>query len=568
MIALAVLPIIETYLFGQVVNKVIEYLQDKDVSTEDIFYLLAGAILAHLITSFIYKIIELLEQLNYIFWNKEASILVFDKVSKLSFTQFEDPKIQATINKLKEDWKTKPSNFISALMWSFKNLITLVSTTMLLISTVPIFIPIVFISTIPEFLIHLKFSYIGWGIWDAKASVYLQFNEIENKVTTQDNLKEIKLFGIRKYLVEKAQKLYSEFLNEGKKYLLSATKSAFFARALQVAVKAGIEITLLARTISRAISVGNYVFYRGIVGEFSEASSNIFRNLSKLYESNLYMDDLYEFLKLETTDTDSTTKGTKLAEDKVPSIEFRNVTFTYPKGDRPVFKNFSIKIPSGEDIAIVGKNGAGKTTFVKLLAGFYNIQSGQILIDGKDISEINLASWYKKIGILFQDFNKYNAFSASDNIGLGNIANAGDTALVERAAIKAGADEFIRKFKYGYDQILSSIYEKGIEPSGGQWQRIALARAFFRNSDILILDEPTSAVDALAEYEIFKKISEVQEKKTTIIISHRFSTVRHADRIFVLDEGEIVENGSHDELMRHEDGLYRQMFSTQAEGYK
>ncbi|MBU2530826.1 MAG: ABC transporter ATP-binding protein/permease [Elusimicrobia bacterium] len=567
MLALALFPLAESFLLGSLVDKLTEFLGGNASLRNSLFYLLAGMISLHLIVSFIYKIIELLEQLNYIFWNKEASIMLFDKISTLSLSQFEDPGTNATINKLKEDWKTKPSNFTTALMWSTKELITFVAAMILLFKIAPSFIPLLFISALPEFFLYLKFSYIGWGIWDAKASVYLKFKNIEDDITSPSSLKEIRLMGIRKYLINTTRKLYGDFLDEGKKYFKQAAKQSFFARVFEVAIKAFVEIVLLFKVIGRFISIGGYVFYRGVITKFSEASSNLFRNLGKLYESNLYMNDLYDFLQLQTLPEGRVKSKTKIRAEIVPSIEFKNVTFTYPGSDDPVFKDFSLKIESGEDIAIVGKNGAGKTTFVKLLANFYDVDSGEVLIDGINIKGIDLGSWYRKIGILFQDFNKYSAFSVKDNIGFGNIDKIRDFKGIVKASKQAEVDEFVKKYKYGYEQILSKVYKKGVEPSGGQWQKIALARAFFRNSDVLILDEPTSALDALAEYEVFQKIATLQEEKTTIIISHRFSTVRNADRIIVLDQGKIIEDGSHDELM-NKGGLYSKMFTTQAKGYK
>jgi ATP-binding cassette subfamily B protein len=218
-------------------------------------------------------------------------------------------------------------------------------------------------------------------------------------------------------------------------------------------------------------------------------------------------------------------------------------------------------------VAFVGENGAGKTTIIKLLLRFYDAAEGRILIDGTDIRELDLPSYYHHIGVLFQNFNDY-PFSVRDNIALGRVENFKDDAAVYKAAKVANAEPFIKKYPKQYDQVLEIGFKDGVEPSGGQWQRIALARALFRDAGILILDEPTASVDAKSEYEIFKTLETQSKDKTTIIISHRFSTVRRAKSIFVMRNGEIVEQGSHAQLMKHGEGLYKEMFDKQAEGYR
>ena len=224
-------------------------------------------------------------------------------------------------------------------------------------------------------------------------------------------------------------------------------------------------------------------------------------------------------------------------------------------------------IEPGEDVALVGENGAGKSTIVKLLLRFYDPTEGLVLVDGHDLKELDQEDWYAKVGVLFQDFNQYTDFSVADNIAVGRVEVKQDKEAVHRAAVMAGAEPFIKNYEKGFDNVLSRSYEGGIDPSGGQWQRIALARAFYRRASVLILDEPTSAIDAKGEYEIFQRITETQKGKTTLIISHRFSTVRNAHKIVVFEHGKIVQAGTHEDLLR-KGGLYKTMFELQAEGYR
>ena len=229
-------------------------------------------------------------------------------------------------------------------------------------------------------------------------------------------------------------------------------------------------------------------------------------------------------------------------------------------------KNFNLIIGSGEKIALVGENGAGKSTLIKLILRFYDPTEGEILLNGVNIKEVNLNDWYKQIGALFQDFIKYQ-FTFKENVIYGDVAKRNDLLAIKDAIQKAGADSYLKDLPKGIDQIVGKTFEDGIDLSGGQWQKLALARAFFRDAPILILDEPTSAIDAKAEYEIFQKVGELQKDKTVIIISHRFSTVRNADRILVLEGGKIIEEGNHEKLMK-KDGLYAELFNIQAQGYK
>ena len=249
---------------------------------------------------------------------------------------------------------------------------------------------------------------------------------------------------------------------------------------------------------------------------------------------------------------------------KPPKIEFKNVSFTYPNG-REVLKDVSFVVEPEESVALVGVNGAGKSTIIKLLCRFYDVTSGEILVNGINIKKLKLSNWYKFLGTLFQDFVKYN-FTVRDNIMLGKPGLIDDKRMKD-AALKSGAYEFIRTFEKGYSQMLGRHFENGEELSSGQWQKLAIARTFYEKAPVLILDEPTSAIDAESEYEIFKNLERVYKNKTLLLVSHRFSTVRNANKILVIDGGKIIEQGSHQELLE-ENGKYATMFKTQAKGYQ
>lgn len=294
-------------------------------------------------------------------------------------------------------------------------------------------------------------------------------------------------------------------------------------------------------------------------------SDNIFRlalSFNDMYESSQRIDEFKRIFDMKSAFEDGEKRFQKL--NGGPGIEFQDVSFSYPGSKPKVIKNLNLKIRPGEKVAIVGHNGAGKTTFVKLACRFYKASQGKILINGVDITEVKGKSWYRNIAVLFQDYNTYPQLSARENIMIGKVGGA--KGRVIRASKMARAHEFIKEYKDGYEQILSEKFKGGTRPSTGQWQKIAIARFFYRNAPLIIFDEPTASIDAVSEKKIFDKIYRFFKGKTVIIISHRFSTVRNADRIIVFDKGRIVEQGSHEELVAL-GGVYARAFGLQAEGY-
>lgn len=317
--------------------------------------------------------------------------------------------------------------------------------------------------------------------------------------------------------------------------------------------------------LSGGMSVGDFTFFISLLDRISNSAADMILNFGDMYENNLYVDHFFEVLNLPKIISEKKNPTRIPKKELPPKIEFKKVTFSYPGSKEKVLRDVSFVIEPGENIAIVGKNGAGKTTLVKLLCRFYDVASGEILIDGINIKDLKLSDWYKFIGTLFQEFMHYD-FTARENIMLGDT-NIKDEKKMREAAKRSGADKFIETLPKKYGQLLGRQFEGGTELSQGQWQKLAVARAFYESPPILILDEPTSAIDAEAEYEIFQNLKKVYENKTLFLISHRFSTVRNADKILVLDGGKIIERGSHEDLMK-EDGLYAKMFRTQAKGYQ
>ena len=376
-------------------------------------------------------------------------------------------------------------------------------------------------------------------------------------------VREIRISQSSESLLNKFKEIQQNLFNLNKNALDKYLRVLTIPPIIQAVVIFLVAYYFLPDVLVGPLTIGSFTLIISMLEQLGGRASVASANLAHLYESNLYTNHYFELLALPSL-MPIAENPIVIKEIKPPKIEFRNVSFNYPNG-QTVLENISFVVEPGESVAMVGHNGAGKTTIVKLLCRFYDVTDGEILINGINIKELDLSSWYKFLGTLFQEFVQYH-FTIRENITFGAPDRKDEKAMIE-AAIKSGAAEFIEILPKKYDQILGKEFEEGEELSGGQWQKLAIARAFYEEPPVLILDEPTSAIDAEAEYEIFNNLEKQYKNKTLILISHRFSTVRNANKIIVIDRGKIIETGSHDELMNL-NGLYEKLFSIQAKGYK
>jgi ATP-binding cassette subfamily B protein len=325
-------------------------------------------------------------------------------------------------------------------------------------------------------------------------------------------------------------------------------------------------LAVILQAIGGHITLGDLTMYSGVLMQAQSTAGALMSSLADLYEQNLFLSNLFTFLKLQPRIPPGG-RGEPAPEILRSGLEMRNVTFQYPGISEPVLHNINLTVAPGEKIALVGENGAGKTTLIKLLARLYDPTEGIILLDGADLREVDIASLHARIGVIFQDFVQY-PLTGRENIGFGQIEALEDDARIQAAAQKSGAHNVLNSLPKGYDTVLGRWFdEEGPDLSVGQWQKIALARAYMRDAPILILDEPTASLDAKSEFEVFKHFKELAADRTVILISHRFSTVRMADRIIVLNNGHIAEQGTHEELLAA-GGVYATLFNLQAEGYR
>lgn len=551
---------VENFAYSRLIDGIINTLNtSKDINS--IIIIFVAYVLVQLLTTTENSVSAFLDQYNYLLIQKRVRMVLLDKLSELDFYYFENSKYQDLINNVREN-SFRVVNFIDIILWFFRYTLTLAVTLGVILNYSVTLAIIVIVFSIPRFVVRMAFGKRNYGLWDSNSQTRRDYNDTQYYLESERYLSEVRSYNLIEYLKSRVNTLFDSFLVKQIKLEKKRFVAGIFADCISI-IGFGLTVyTLTNDVIKTSISIGLFSFYLSTIGRLAGTIDSIIRFSASLFESSLYVSDFFKFLELPVI-----VKNGKidLVDTKSPLIEFRNISFKYPNSSQKVFDNFSLKIMPGEKIAIVGENGAGKSTLVKLLQRFYDVDGGEILINGLNIKELDKNSWYRNISVLGQEFNKYH-FDAKTNIAIGNLSKINDQDQIERYAKVVGANSFIEKYEKKYEQILSKHYPEGIEPSLGQWQKIALARSLMKNSSVLILDEPTSAIDPKAEAEIFEQLMDYAKDRTVIIISHRFSTVRNADRIFVLAEGKILEEGSHSELIS-KNGIYKEAYDLQKKGY-
>ncbi len=491
--------------------------------------------------------------------------LIIQKAISLDLQFFENPVFYDTLQNARRQADTSALSIVNATLQMAQQVITLVSLIALLLRFSPWLAVIVFVTAIPSFLSQSQYAERAFRAVTRRAPESRLLNYLETLLTGNDTVKEIKLFGLGIPLLKRYQELFLRFYQEDRAIAERRTLAGLGWGMLSNLAYYGSYAWVVLRTIAGAITLGDMTMFLSIFRQSQSSIRSLLDSLNRLYESNLFLDNLITYLDLEPRLV-APVNGISAPAPIRQGIEFRNVSFRYPGSDTYVLRDINLHIRPGERIALVGLNGAGKTTLIKLLTRLYDPTEGQVLLDGVDLREYDLTSLHQRFGVIFQDFVRYQ-FTVRENIGFGQVDALDDLARIKDAADRGGASPIIETMPRGYDSMLGRRWEKGLELSGGQWQKIALARAFMRKAEVLVLDEPTSALDAEAEYEVFRRFGELMEGRIAVLISHRFSTVRMADRIAVLAAGRLLELGSHAELMQL-DGTYARLFNLQAEGYR
>ena len=499
---------------------------------------------------------------TYVRWNINTFL---GAICNFDLETFFEPEVRNQINKVGGAYIWQLPNLTDAILDLIYGLLRFLAITLVVSQIVWWIVPLIALFLIPSLIGESRLAKMQWFVWDSKGDFRHIFWGLEYIIKQAKGQMELRSTQATDFVLRKIDRMNEEFYHEQETKYKHASRFLVPTKLLEAGGTAIGAILLVKQLLAHTISLERYFFLSGALLRIGGALNNIFGTLTRMQESLLFAQSYFALVDKVPAIVDAP-GARKLKRDVAPSIVLENLTFHYPGHDQPVFDNLNLEIKAGEHIALVGENGAGKSTLIKLLLRFYRPTAGRILIDGVDIQEVAIESWYAKLATLFQDFNQY-PLSVAENIEIGRSTEKKNAKQLESASKFGGVNQLIDKYPHGWDTVLDASFKKGVEPSGGQWQRVALARAFYRNADMIILDEPTSAIDAKAEYDIFNNIFKHYKDKTALIVSHRFSTVRRADRIIVLDAGKIIEQGSHTQLMKQK-GLYHELFSKQAEGYR
>jgi ATP-binding cassette subfamily B protein len=495
---------------------------------------------------------------------QRVNVMILEKALTLELAQFEDSEFYDKLTRARREASSRPLSLINRTFGLGQNMISLISYGVLLAQFSPWAVLILVLAGLPAFVAETRFSgeaftLFRWRSPETRMQMYL-----ESVIAREDNVKEVKLFGLGPLLLERYRNIFRRLYKADRSLAIRRDGWGFLLGLIgTVALYSAYAWVAFAAVISR-ITLGQMTMYLMLFRQGQSAVAAILSAIGGMYEDNLYLSTLYDYLETPVTSAGAGQQQGPLPND---GVRFEGVSFTYPGASQPALQDIDLHIQPGKSLALVGENGSGKTTLIKLLTRLYRPQKGCILLDGLDLNEWDENALRYRIGVIFQDFSRYQ-FLLGENIGVGDVQYFEDAQRWKIAADKGMADSFVENLPSGYDTQLGKWFKDGQELSGGQWQKIALSRAFMRTeADILVLDEPTAAMDAAAEAKIFEHFRKLTKNRIAILISHRFSTVRMASQIIVIENGRVIERGTHETLMKL-DGHYANLFTLQAAGYK
>jgi ATP-binding cassette, subfamily B, bacterial len=547
-----------------IIDAVVTHLTHAASLRSDFWWLVALEFGLACLTSILNRIVDYCDTLLADKFIRHISVRIMHHASRLDLASYEDPLFHDKLERARVQATDR-----LGMVQQLGRLVQQVITTATLAASILLFSPwllvVLIACVIPAFLGESHFAFLGYAQAFRQTPVKRQIDYLRFLGASKDSAKELKLFGLSKYLTDRFQKLSDDIYVQN----VSLAKRRLLASALLSLLTTvgyyGAYAYVILETLQGKMTVGTLTFLTGAIAGASANLQMIFSTFSSIADQSLFLTDLLQFFAVRPTVT-SKPNALKTPRPIREGIEFRDVAFSYPGSDRPILRNLDLFLKPDERIALIGENGEGKTTIVKLLTRLYDPTAGQILVDGIDLREYDLDDYASNIAVIFQDFMRYD-MTAWENIAVGQIGARENLDKVELAAKKSLAEGVIQKLPNGYDQMLGRRFETGVDLSGGEWQKVALARAYLRDAQILVLDEPTAALDARSEHEVFERFAELTKGKMALLISHRFSTVKMADRIIVLEKGVIAEQGRHEQLMAH-GGRYAEMFELQASSYR
>lgn len=510
------------------------------------------------------KGIEVLQYLLRALMGHRVNVMILQKALTLSLAQFEDSDFYDRMTRARREASSRPLALVRKTFGIIQNTISLASYGALLVAFSPIAVLVLVAAAIPAFVAETRFAGQAFRLFSWRAPESRQQMYLETVLAREDYAKEVQLFGVGPVLLDRYRGIFDKVYGEDRDLTIRRGGWGYLLGLLSTAAFYGTYAWIVIACVQQRISLGEMTMYVMVFKQGQSAFSSMLSSIGGMYEDNLYLSNLYEYLE---TPSPPPREGASVGPKPGDGIRFEGVRFTYPGSDRPALDGISLHLRPGRKLALVGHNGSGKTTLIKLLTNLYEPDEGRILLDGLPLDAWDERVLRSRIGVIFQDFVRYQML-VGENIGVGDVDHIDDEEGWALAARRGLAEDFVGRLPKGFHTQLGRWFADGQELSGGQWQKIALARAFMRGgADIVVLDEPTAAMDAEAEARIFEHFRDATADKLAILISHRFSTVRMADEIVVLDQGRVIEQGSHEELMAL-DGRYAHLFDLQAQGYR
>lgn len=495
---------------------------------------------------------------------QRVNVMILEKALTLKLAQFEDSEFYDKLTRARREASTRPLALVTKTFGLAQNAISLASFAVLLVQFSPWAVLILVLAGLPAFIAETHFSGEAFRLFRWRSPETRQQMYLETVLAREDYAKEVQLYELGPEFLERYRKIFEKLYGEDRRLTIRRDVWGFFMGLIGSLAFYGAYAWIALSTVVGRITLGQMTMYLMVFKQGQTAVGSILSAIGGMYEDNLYLSNLYEYLEQPVEPHRGRAVTPRVAND---GLRFEDVWFTYPGQATPALQGVSLHVRPGQSLALVGVNGSGKTTLIKLLTGLYVPQRGRILLDGRELGDWDQATLRRRIGVIFQDFARYQ-LQVGENIGVGDITGLGDEARWRSAAAKGKAAEFVETLPAGYATQLGRWFADGRELSMGQWQKIALARAFMREgADILVLDEPTAAVDAAAEAEIFEHFQALTAGRIAILISHRFSTVRRADLIVVMEHGRVLEQGTHEALMAA-GGRYAELFELQAQGYR
>ncbi len=498
----------------------------------------------------------------------DLNVLIMEKALTLDLRHFEDPRFYDKLTRARREASSRPLSLVQQNFQILRGVLTLAGYATLLVRFSPWAVAGLLLAAVPAFVAEARFSGAAFRLRHWRSPEARRLNYLEYVIANDEHAKEVKLFGLGRPLLDRYRRLAGSLFAEDR--TLAVKRAGWTSACALLATGAFYACygVIAVAAASGRVTLGDMTLYLVAFRQGQGAFQSLLTAIGGMYEDNLYMSNLFEYLAIPTArDEPRAAAPVRAAAAGERGLRFEHVGFRYPDAGEWALRDVSVFIPQGQSLALVGRNGAGKTTFIKLLTRLYSPTEGRVLLDGRDLRDWDETELRRRVGVIFQDFNQYQ-FAVRENVGFGSVAHLADDARIRRAVDRGGAHDLLATLAGGLETQLGRWFHEGTELSGGQWQKIALARAFMREeADILVLDEPTAALDAEAEHAIFERFRNLAHGRTAILISHRFPTVRMADRILVFEHGRIQEQGTHAALLAA-GGRYARLFTLQAEGYR